>query len=435
VIENRQYRVSRRQIAEAGSVAAALERMPDSSKLLRWYVAFADANEVTIEATVSNSPLRLPDSPTRYTPGASAVVSVIPTGVGCAIGGYAGDAAPVSSLLAAACDYVITNPNAVNASNFIHLEPNLVYTEGSMIDLFCRGRADLHIPHVNRIGLIIERCSDDQLDHILNLVNAVRAVHGLDIAGYVVTNKRIGARCLRNESNAYTGSVDNPHVLLDAARILVQKGATAIAITSCIQDLPAAAYAQHFLGEDANPMGGVEAIMSHLIVNKFHVPAAHGPLVNTKALDLASRIVDARGAAEMASTSGLLCVLLGLRRAPQMLLTDRQRYIASLNIRNVLAVVAPAGCLGGIPMLYADRFGIPVIAVEENRTLLEVNGSDLGLSNVISVANYAEAAGVVLALRRGICLESIARPLQTLRPAGNEIKAALAATVAEGALS
>jgi hypothetical protein len=435
VIENRQYCISRREIAEAGSVATAVERMAGSGMLLRWYVAFADSAEVTIEATVTDRPLRAPEAATRYTPGATAVVNIIPTGVGCEIGGYAGDAAPVSSLLTAASDYVITNPNAVNASNFIHLEPNLLYTEGSMIDLFCRGQIDLHVPHANRIGLIIERCSDDQLDHILNLVNAVRAVHGLDIAGYVVTSKPVGARCVRNESNAYVGTVDNPDALLDAARTLVSKGATAIAITSSIQDLPALAYAQHFLGEDANPMGGVEAIMSHLIVNELQVPAAHGPLANTKTLDLSSRIVDARGAAEMASTSGLACVLLGLRRAPQMIESDRQRYSARLNIRNVVAIIAPAGCLGGIPMLYADRFGIPVIAVENNRTLLQVSASDLELPNVIGAANYAEAAGIVLALHKGLSLESIARPLQTLRPVRAEFQTAIAATVAEGALS
>ena len=37
------------------------------------------------------------------------------------------------------------------------------------------------------------------------------------------------------------------------------------------------------------------------------------------------------------------------------------------------------------------------------------------LEHVIEVRNYTEAAGVVMALKRGISLQSLARPLQTFR--------------------
>lgn len=46
-----------------------------------------------------------------------------------------------------------------------------------------------------------------------------------------------------------------------------------------------------------------------------------------------------------------------------------------------------------------------------------MTGRKLGLDDVIEVANYAEAAGILLALRQGLDVRSFARPLATLRPA------------------
>jgi hypothetical protein len=54
---------------------------------------------------------------------------------------------------------------------------------------------------------------------------------------------------------------------------------------------------------------------------------------------------------------------------------------------------------------------IPLIAVEENETLLEVTNDKMGMRNVIPVRSYLEAAGVILALRQGISLESLRRPI------------------------
>ena len=55
------------------------------------------------------------------------------------------------------------------------------------------------------------------------------------------------------------------------------------------------------------------------------------------------------------------------------------------------------------------------IAVRGNETILGVTREELGLENVIEVGSYAEAAGVLLALGRGISLQSVMRPLSTLR--------------------
>lgn len=84
-------------------------------------------------------------------------------------------------------------------------------------------------------------------------------------------------------------------------------------------------------------------------------------------------------------------------------------HLVTLN--SVGAVVMPASCLGGIPALAAEYSDIPLIAVEENGTLLSVTNEGMRMRNVIHVKSYLEAAGVILALERGLSLESLRRPI------------------------
>jgi hypothetical protein len=416
MIENRLYRIKQPEIPGAASLPEIIQKMIGPTAL-RWYIAQVNSKEVIVEATFYDEAFSdWGDAVTRRrSPGKSAVLHIVPTGVGCRIGGYAGDAAPVTSLLAGAVDYLITNPNAVNASNFMNLDSNVIYTDGYNIDLFCQERVELHVPYANRIGLVIEQSEDWKLDVIFNVVNAVRAVHGVNIVDYVITDGPVGSRCLQNSSGAFVGTVDHPNVILAACDQLIKKGANAIAITTNVQDLPLDNYAQHFAGEYPNPVGGVEAVISYLIANRYRIPVAHAPLLNVKQLDLRHPIVDARGAGEMVSASGLACILMGLRRAPQVRAEMAGPVMEIVNVHNLLAVVAPASCLGGVPVLQAQRRGLPVIAVRGNETILRVSAEKLGLTTVIEVNSYAEAAGVIMAIKKGISLESLTRPLKTMR--------------------
>jgi len=418
VIQNKQYRIPRAEVADTESLLKAIKTVVGQNAL-RWYVAQVTSEEIVIEATTVNGPPMLhfnSRADIKFFSGKSALLSIIPTGVGCRLGGYAGDAAPVTNLLASAVDYLITNPNAVNASNFIGLDsPNIVYTDGCSIDLFCQGLVDLHLPYGNRIGLIVEKSGRSQLDKVFNIVNAVRAVHGVNITDVLITEERIGGRCFENKSGAFVGTIDHPQVLLEACEKLIGRGVNAIACTSNIQDLPSDSYASHFDGQYPNPVGGVEAVISYLVTTRFGVPSAHAPLINIKELDLRSSIVDARGAGEMASTSGLACVLIGLHRAPQIRAEAKGRIADVITLKNILALVTPASCLGGTPAIQAQVYGIPIIAVRDNHTILNVTEANIELGNVIEVGSYAEAAGIVLALKRGLSLESITRPLHTLR--------------------
>lgn len=397
-------------------MAGVVERLV-GREALRWYIAKVTDQEIVVEATFFDGetiePETLDDRP--FFPGKSIAVSIIPTGIGCDLGGFAGDAAPATNLLAATVDYLVSNPNAVNASNFISMADNLLYTEGMCIDLLMKGAVDLHVPHGNRIGLVIEKTRPENLDVVFNVINTVRAVHGIDIAGTVITEEPIGSHCVENGSGAFVGTVDRPDVLLGACDRLIREGANAIAVTTNIQDLPPEEYVKHFDGQYPNPLGGVEAVISHLVVNRFQVPAVHAPMINFKELALTNLVVDARGAGEMASVSGLACTLIGLRRAPQISRRRSFNPADVVNVHNVLALVCPASSLGGIPAIYADKHGLPIVAVHENRTILGVTGGQLGFRNVIEVSNYVEAAGVLVALRKGIPLASVRRPLPTLQ--------------------
>jgi hypothetical protein len=415
MIVNRKHVIDRAAFGAVSDLLDAIEKQFEAEPL-RWYISEVTSTKVVVEATEyeGHAVSPLPEPEPVAADGTDVVVSLVPTGIGCEIGGYAGDAAPATALLAASADYVVTNPNAVNASNFISIGPRVLYTEGYCLDLFLRGEANLYRPRANRVGLIVEQAEPSALEDVFNIVNTVRAVHGIDVVDFVVTDGPVGTLCVRNSSGAYVGRVERPEVLLEAAGRLLDAGADAIAVTTQVGGLTTEDYTSHFLGAHPNPVGGAEAIVSHLIARTYGVPAAHAPMVNFKAISLASRVVDARGAGEFASACGLACVLVGLRQAPQIVPGRRQRLLDTIGLSQVVAVVAPASALGGIPVLQAARRRIPVIAVRENDTILDITADKLALEGVIDVANYPEAAGVVLALRNAISLDSLRRPLTTL---------------------
>jgi Protein of unknown function (DUF3326) len=63
----------------------------------------------------------------------------VPTGIRAAIGGFAGDATPAINLLASACDYLLTHPNVVTASDLYWARDNVLYLEGNLLSRFLIG--------------------------------------------------------------------------------------------------------------------------------------------------------------------------------------------------------------------------------------------------------------------------------------------------------
>ena len=105
-------------------------------------------------------------------------VMIIPTGIGCEIGGHAGDAAPAARLIGSCCDKIILNPNVVNASDINEMPPNTWYVEGSILDRFLEGKIRLKRPNSNRILLAVNKPIKPET---LNAMNAARYTIGCDI--------------------------------------------------------------------------------------------------------------------------------------------------------------------------------------------------------------------------------------------------------------
>lgn len=74
------------------------------------------------------------------------VVIIIPTGVGTAIGGYAGDGLPTARLLSQVADRIITHPNVLNGALMYWPLENALYVEGAALDGFAAGNLGLHVP-------------------------------------------------------------------------------------------------------------------------------------------------------------------------------------------------------------------------------------------------------------------------------------------------
>jgi hypothetical protein len=314
--------------------------------------------------------------------------------------------------LSSAADVLITHPNAVNASDINEMASNVLYVEGKSLDDFLLGHLALVPTRGNRIGTFVDPTGKAYLDDVLHALNAARAVAGIECGMYTVGSQEIGARTVWSKSGCAVGTVRNPLSILDSVEYLLSEGAQAIGGVSVIHGVTAAEFSQHLAGDIPNPSGGVEAIITHLISKVFRVPTAHAPLPYYK--DTKGRgTQNPRASAEFISTPHYLSVLKGLARAPRLVSIDRLDNVAShlLSLNCVGAIVAPASCLGGIPALAAEFSDIPLIAVEENRTLLAVTNAKMRMRNVIAVSSYLEAAGVILALRQGISLESLRRPI------------------------
>jgi hypothetical protein len=206
--------------------------------------------------------------------------------------------------------------------------------------------------------------------------------------------------------------VDDPGTILATVEHLLLQGAQAIGGVSVIHGVTASEFSRHLSGGIPNPSGGVEAIITHLISKAFRVPTAHAPLPYYQ--DVKQKGThNPRASAEFISTPHYFSVLKGLARAPRLVQIDDLRTVAPhlFSLNNVGAIVVPASCLGGIPALAAELSDIPLIAVEENATLLNITNDAMRMPNVVPVRSYAEAAGVILAIRNGISLESVRRPL------------------------
>ncbi|PSF36178.1 hypothetical protein C7H19_14370 [Aphanothece hegewaldii CCALA 016] len=339
------------------------------------------------------------------------VVLIVPTGIGASIGGYAGDALPVARAIAQTCDNLITHPNVLNGAQLYWPIPNAYYVEGYGLDQFAKGLWGLQNVHQNRIGLILDRAIEPELRlRHLQAADGSRATLGLSLTDYMVTDAPLEVELRTSASGASWGTIGNPDSLLRAAEKLIQQAqAEAIAIVARFPDDPDSLALENYRhGKGVDPLAGAEAVISHLIVRQFSIPAAHAPALSPLPIDPA---LSPKSAAEEIGYTFLPCVLVGLSRAPQFV---TQNTIESIWADQVDAVIIPESACGGSGIISFSQQKSLIIAVENNQTQMQVSPEPIGIK-AIKVNSYIEALGLLVAHRAGISFESLNPSISSLR--------------------
>ncbi len=346
------------------------------------------------------------------------VVFLVPTGIGCEIGGHAGDATPVARLLSSCCDNLITHPNVFNASDINEMPENSLYVEGSAICRLMMGSAGLRPVRSNRVLAVIDENEHEVFENAaVNSVNAARATLGMECSGIVRMSPSVTMRSEYSSSSRAVGVIEGVDNLFSVLR--EREGSyDAVAISSVIK-VPESYHLDYFRsgGEMVNPWGGVEAMLTHAVSYGFDVPSAHSPMFESPEIsNMDPGVVEARMSAEAVSNTFFHCVLKGLHGSPGIV-ADPEVFNCDgiISAKDVSCLVVPDGCLG-LPTLAALEQGIKVVAVRENRNLMR---NDLGelpwaAGQFVRVENYLEAAGVLNSIKNGISLSSVRRPFGTL---------------------
>lgn len=285
---------------------------------------------------------------------------IVPTGVGASIGGFAGDASRAARKISQKCELIV-NPNVVNAACFSGITDNMLYVEGYSLDRFFKGEICLERSRNNKIGIIFDKAIKPEVLNVhINTMNAVEVVYGLNIIGYEITEEDVGVDFFVDKSGVSMGNVKNLLTLKNAAKKLIDKGAEAIAIVCRFPDEQGDDYAN---GVGVDPVGGVEAIISHYISKEFSIPCAHAPAFDDIAIS--TDIVDKRCSAEYITPTFLPCILVGLNQAPKL-------TKSGISINDLDFLIVPYNSIGGVPVLEASKKGIKVFAIKENQTVLDV---------------------------------------------------------------
>lgn len=287
---------------------------------------------------------------------------IVPTGVGASIGGFAGDASYWARKFSEKAQLIV-NPNVVNAGGFSGINDNMLYVEGYTLDEFFMGKCKLlPVQRKNKIGVIFDKAIPQGILNVhINTINAVKTIYGCDIIGYDITEKDAGVEFCVDKTDISTGSVKNITTILESGKRLLDKGAEALAIVCRFEDDDFDDYSN---GIGVDPVGGVEAIISHYISRELKVPCAHSPAFDD--ITISQEIVDPRCSSEYITPTYLPCILLGLSQAPHITNDN------GLSVKDLDFAVMPYNCLGSVPVFESIKNNIPIYAIKENTTVLDI---------------------------------------------------------------
>ena len=286
---------------------------------------------------------------------------IVPTGIGASIGGFAGDASKWARKISKKCKLIV-NPNVVNAACFSGITDNMYYVEGYTLDNFFKGNCKLNHSNNNTIGVVFDKTIPQSIINVhINTINAVKTVYDINIKDYVITEEEVGVDFFIDKSRCSCGNVKNLSTIKNATEKLIKKGCNAIAIVCHFPEDQGEEYEK---GIGVDPVGGVEAIISHYISKEFKIPCAHAPAFSD--IEITTKIVDKRCSAEYITPTFLPCVLIGLSQAPQI------TKDIGLSIKDLDFLIVPYNALGGIPTLEASKRNIKTFAILENKTVLNI---------------------------------------------------------------
>ncbi|HON92888.1 MAG TPA: DUF3326 domain-containing protein [Sedimentisphaerales bacterium] len=316
------------------------------------------------------------------------VVMIVPTGIGCEIGGHCGDGNAAARLLGACCETLVLHPNVVNASDINEMPPNALYVEGNHLDRFLQGKLFLQKVKSNKVLVVVNKADYQSI----NAVSAARATLGLDAE---ILELKVPLQLIaRMENGIATGDVVHWKELVAQVKDL-EYDALGIATPITIDSETLATY---WRVGGVNPVGGVEALATRLIGEALDKPCAHGPV--DYALNGFKEVVDPRIAVEIITENFIHCLLKGLHKAPRL---SRE---SGMSCRDIDCMVSPYGCFGTPHQACLDG-NIPVIVVRENKSCLNHPEHP----KFIYVENYIEAAGMIMAMKAGVHPSSVRRPL------------------------
>ena len=321
------------------------------------------------------------------------IVFIVPTGIGAEIGGHSGDATPAAKLIASLCDKLFIHPNVVNASDINEMTENMLYVEGSILDRFLEGQIGLEEVYNNKILVAV---NNPVKPEIINAVSGARATIGADIQiVQFKTSLKMIASVINGKASGEIYNLD------EAIQQVSQYDFDVLVVNTPIETNDDDV--KDYLTKDGgtNVWGGVEAKLSKLMSEKLNKPVIHAPVEHSELFKTFNEEVEPRKAAEMVSVCYLHCCLKGGHLAPRISLKDNAYWNTDIDF-----LVSPISVVGR-PHFACLKFGIPVIAVEENKTVLNDKMPD----NFIVVQNYLEAAGVISAKKAGIITSSLRRPL------------------------
>ena len=339
---------------------------------------------------------------------------IVPTGIGAAFGGYAGDANPLAKLFASANKYLLTHPNVVNGAVLSDPPSNMIYLEGFLLDQFLLGNINMIPTKQNKIGVIFDRgINKERLEYEVNVLNALRAFYGCDIVAWTLTDKPVVIKPAVNEYSFSTGTIENLETIIEKAFKLKDIGVTAIAICCTIPDIELSR--DYRMGNGIDPIGGVESIISHAVSAVTGLVSAHAPVL------LSQEVVDYKkiapvSASEYIAQTFLPSVISGLRYVPKIVVGADRSVCPSQqkSFQDIGNIIVPYNAFGSAGVFYLNEIFQNVILIRENKVCLDVNPDHLNLKSTVC-DSYNDLIDAKKIKESGIDVSVLKRPIERIQ--------------------